>query len=142
MSSRSTTRRAAAPAPQTLAEKLLANEHERHAARLACIKRMQARLALLDAFMPALNAAGISLHSDDITDWGTKSLYLGSGLLDHKRNAKLANVLLAEGMRVDARKEYDYGTQDVRLELVKGRLRVSISIHGSAKHLLEVPACA
>lgn len=140
MSSRSPARRDAAPEP--LGAQLLAYEHAHHAARLASIKRMAARLALLDAFMPALAAAGIVLHPDEVRDWGGKAIYLGSSILDHTRNARLANVLLAAGMRVDVRQEYEYGTQDVRLELVKGRLRVSINIDGRAKHLLEVPACA
>lgn len=125
---------------RTLAESLLAYEHGRHADRLASIKRMGARLALLDAFMPAIAAAGIVLNLDDVREWGGKTIYLGSGLLDHSRNAKLANVLLACGMRVAERKEYDYGHGDVRLELVKGRLCVSLSIDGRSKHLLEVPA--
>lgn len=140
MSSRSTTRRDEAPKP--LGAQLLAYEHARHADRLAGIKRMAARLALLDAFMPAIAAAGIVLNLDEVRDWGSKAIYLGSGVLDRTRNVKLANVLMAAGMRVDVRKEYDYGDRDLRLELVKGRLRVSINIDGRAKHLLEVPACA
>lgn len=126
---------------RTLAESLLAYEHGRHADRLAAIKRMGARLALLDAFMPAIAAAGIVLNLDEIHDYRVgKTIYLGSGFPDHSRNAKLANVLLACGMRVADRKEYDYGHGDVRLDLVKGRLRVSLSIDGRSKHLLEVPA--
>lgn len=140
MSSRSTIRRAEAPKP--LGDQMLAFEHARHADRLAAIKRMAARLALLDAFMPALGAAGMVLNLDEVTDWGGKAIYLGSGILDHTRNAKLANLLMAGGMRVESRKDYDFGAKDVRLELVKGRLRVSINIDGRSKHLLEVPACA
>lgn len=140
MSTRTTARRNAPPKP--LAAQLLAYEHGRHADRLAAIKRMSARLALLDAFMPALAAADIVLNLDEVHDYSGKAIYLGSGILDHTRNARLANVLVRAGMRVDARKDYDYGQQDVRLELAKGRLRVSITIDGRAKHLLEVPACA
>lgn len=138
MSSRPTARQDEAPKP--LGAQLLAFELGRHADRLAAIKRMGARLVLLDAFMPAIAAAGLVLNLEDVRDWGGKTIYLGSGLLDHSRNAKLANVLLACGMRVADRKEYDYGHGDVRLELVKGRLRVSLSIDGRSKHLLEVPA--
>lgn len=138
MSSRTTARQDEAPKP--LGAQLLAFELGRHADRLAAIKRMGARLVLLDAFMPAITAAGLVLNLEDVRDWGGKTIYLGSGLLDHSRNAKLANVLLACGMRVADRKEYDYGHGDVRLELVKGRLRVSLSIDGRSKHLLEVPA--
>lgn len=140
MSSRTTISRDEAPRP--LGAQLLAFEHGRHADRLAAIKRMGTRLALLDAFMPALAAAGMVLNLDEVADWGGKTIYLGSGILDHTRNAKLANLLLAGGMRVDVRKDYDFGAKDVRLELVKGRLRVSINIDGRSKHLLEVPACA
>lgn len=138
MSKRTAARRDGATEP--LSAQLLAYEHERHAARLAAIKRMGARLVLLDAFMPDINAAGLALDLDDVHDWGGKTIYLGSGFLDHSRNAKLANVMLSCGMRVAERKEYDYGHGDVRLELVKGRLRVSLSIDGRSKHLLEVTA--
>lgn len=140
MSSRSTTRRS--DAPQPLSGQMLAFEQARHAARLATIKRMGARLALLDAFMPALAVAGIVLNLDDINDWGGKTIYLGSGIMDHARNARLANVLVAGGMRIDVRREHDHGAKDVWLELVKGRLRVAIGIDGRSKHLLEVPTCA
>ena len=138
MSSRHNARQDEAPKP--LGAQLLAFELARHADRLAAIKRMGARLVLLDAFMPAIAAAGLVLNLDDVHDWGGKTIYLGSGVLDHSRNAKLANVLLACGMRVADRKEYDYGHGDVRLELVKGHLRVSLNIDGRGKHLLEVPA--
>ncbi len=139
MSKRTAARRDEAPKP--LGAQLLAFELARHADRLAAIKRMGARLALLDAFMPAIAAAGIVLNLDEIHDyWAGKTIYLGSGFPDHSRNAKLANVLLACGMRVAERKEYDYGHGDVRLDLVKGHLRVSLSIDGRGKHLLEVPA--
>lgn len=141
MSRRTATRRDNAPeAPKPLGAQLLAYEQGRHADRLAAIKRMGARLVLLDAFMPAIAAAGIVLNLDQVNDWGGKTIYLGSGILDHSLNAKLANVLLACGMRVAERKEYDHSHKDVRLELMKGRLRVSLSIDGRSKHLLEVPA--
>ncbi len=140
MSTRTTTSRDAAALP--LAAQMLADEHGRHANRLASIKRMSTRLAILDAFMPAITAAGIELNLDEVHDWGGKTIYLGSGILDHTRNAKLANVLMASGMSPLLRTDYDYGNNDVRLELVKGRLRLSLNIDGRAKHLLKVPACA
>ncbi|RYF02260.1 MAG: hypothetical protein EOO32_00760 [Comamonadaceae bacterium] len=143
MSSRSTTRRDESPKP--LGEQMLAFEHERHADRLAAIKRMGARLVLLDAFTPAMAAAGIALNMDEVNDWGGKTVYIGSGSVDHKRNAKLVNVLVAGGMRVAERREHarSFSTfKDVRFELVKGRLRLSICVDGRATHLLEVPACA
>jgi len=138
-----TTRQTAASAPAlSLHQRMQAREIERHTARLAVIKRMQARLALLDAFMPAIEQAGISLGLDELTAWGGKSLWLSAGLLDHAAAARLVNVLAANGMEVDERKDYDGAAGGCCVRLKKGRLLVSVSVDRRSVHLLEVLACA
>lgn len=131
------------PQALSLPQRLQALEVERHAGRLTDIRRMHARLVLLDAFMPAIEAAGIFLSLGDVTDWGGKSLSLSAGLLDPKSAAKLVNVLVANGMKVDERRDWahrDLGHSTFYLK--KGRLQVSVMVDRSVGHLLEVPACA
>ena len=120
-----------------LAEAVVALENERHAARMRTIKHMGAKLAALDAFMPAITAAGIQLRLEDVTDWGGKDLWISAGLVAHAQDARLANVLVASGMRVKRRNDDEHR---VWLELVKGRLSVCMSIGTKAAHLLELPA--
>lgn len=137
-----TTRKTAASAPAlSLPERLRARELERHAGRLASIKRMHARLVLLESFLPAIEAAGICLDLEALTDWGSKSLWIGTGVLNHPADARLVNVLVANGMTVHERKDYG-GVGGSRLHLKKGRLLVTVSVNHRAVHLLEVPACA
>lgn len=136
-----TTRKTAAPAPAlSLEQRLLAIEQARHAGRLEAIKRMRARLVLLQAFMPAIEAAGIWLDLGALSDWGGKSLWISTRVLDHPAAARLVNVLVANGMTVHERK--DYGAGGSTLHLKKGRLLCTVSVDHSAVHLLEVPACA
>ena len=137
-----TTRKTAASAPKlSLEQRLLAIESARHAGRLEAIKRMRARLALLQAFIPAIDAAGIWLEMGALSDWGGKSLWISTGVLDHSAAARLVNVLVASGMSVHERKDYG-GAGGSTLHLKKGRLLVTVSVDHRAVHLLEVPACA
>lgn len=131
---------ASAPAP-SLEQRLLAIENERHKGRLEAIKRMSARLVLLEAFLPAIDAAGIWLDMAAITDWGSKVLWLSTGVLDHAASARLVNLLVANGMTVHDRKDYGNAAGST-LYLKKGRLLVMVMVDHRAVHLLEVPACA
>lgn len=135
-----TTRKTAASAQAlSLPQRLQALELERHAGRLAAIKRMHARLVLLEAFMPAIEQAGVCISLGDVTDWGGKHLSLSAGLLDRPSAAKLVNVLLANGMEVEERKDWagcDLGA--ITFYLKKGRLRVYVMVSASVAHLLEV----
>ena len=136
-----TTRKTAASAPKlSLEQRLLAIESARHAGRLEAIKRMRARLVLLEAFIPAIDAAGIWLDMGATTECGSKALWIGTGVLDHQAAARLVNVLVANGMTVHERK--DWGPSGSTLHLKKGRLIVLVSVDHRAVHLLEVPACA
>lgn len=137
-----TTRKTAASAQAlSLPQRLQALELERHAARLAAIKRMHARLVLLDAFMPAIEGAGVPLSLQDMTDWGGKTVSLSVGTLAPSWGAKLVNVLLANGMAVEERKDWPgvYGHSTFYLK--KGRLRVSVMVDARAAHLLELAPC-
>lgn len=137
-----TTRKTAVPAPAlSLEQRLLAIEQARHAGRLEAIKRMRARLLLLQAFMPAIEEAGIWLDMGALSDWGGKSLWISTGVLDHPAAARLVNVLVANGMTVHERTDYG-GAAGSTLHLKKGRLLVTVSVDHRAVHLLEVPACA
>lgn len=136
------TRKTAASAPAlSLEQRLLAIENERHKGRLEAIKRMRARLVLLEAFIPAIDAAGIWLDMGATTEWGGKALWIGTGVLDHTAAAHLVNVLVANGMTVHERKDYG-GVGGSTLHLKKGRLIVMVSVNHRAVHLLKVPACA
>ena len=134
-----TTRKTAASAQAlSLPQRLQALELERHAGRLAAIKRMHARLVLLDAFMPAIEQAGVCISLGDVTDWGGKHLSLSAGLLDRPSAAKLVNVLLANGMEVEERKDWGGASGHSTFYLKKGRLRVYVMVDARVAHLLEV----
>lgn len=134
-----TTRKtAASPQALSLPQRVQALELQRHAGRLAEIKAMHARLVLLEAFLPAIEAAGLSIAWDILHTGGGKSLWLHTGVLDHLGTAHLVNVLVANGMVVVERNDYA-GSSTVHLK--KGRLQVSTLVDHRAVHLLEVPAC-
>lgn len=136
-----TTRKTAAAVPAlSLHQRMQVCELERHKGRLAAIKRMQARLALLDAFMPAIEAANIFLDLPSLTDWSSKSLWLSTGVLNHSASAQLVNVLVAAGMAVSERKDHPGG--DATVHLKKGRLQLTVSVDRRAVHLLEASRCA
>ncbi|UZV40240.1 hypothetical protein Acica_35 [Acidovorax phage Acica] len=139
--SSSTARRAAGDPGPTLAAQALQAEEARHAGRLADIKRMDARLRMFDAFMPAVRAAGINVHGDEINCWGTSALYVGGLTLDPRRNAILEKVLREQGMEEIERKPCPTGAYTVKLK--KGRLVVSLTVeaHRLAK-AREASACA
>ena len=135
---RTTRRNAVTAQAPNLPQRLQAIELQRHAGRLANIKRMHARLMLLDALMPAIDSAGVRLSLHDMTDWGGNSLSLTTGSLDRSSEAKLVNVLLANGMRVEERKDWPGQFGHSTFYLKKGRLRVSVMVGDRVAHLLEL----
>ena len=119
-------KRKTAPPPATLYESALHKEHARHANRLATLKRMRARLALLDAYMPALKAAGLHLLIDDITDWGGKDLCVRTTyFISPKETQRLLDTLLAQGLKEVERRHH--GATDTVI-VGKGRLRIVVSV--------------
>lgn len=137
------TKKTAASAPAlSLHQRMLAIEQARHAGRLEAIQQMHARLALLDAFMPAIVEAGIWLDLAALTQWSRKALWLSTGVLDHAGAAKLVNLLTARGMAVHERVDHGDAVGGATFYLKKGRLLVAIAVDRRALPLLEVPACA
>lgn len=118
--------------PETLIQAAMRRANEVHAVRMAEIKAMEKQLALFEGLMPAIRAAGIVVHSDEISFWnfGKKCLRICAPILREQRNVTLERVLRDLGMREDGRNTYRNG--DYSLDLVKGHLRVSMT----------VPACA
>lgn len=105
----------------------LAQEHElaRHRSRLQALKAMEAKLRALDAFMPAIRAAGITISGDELNCWTFGRLYIQQPILNRKRNAELERVLRAQGMReVEVRP----GAQGYDVELKKGHLTVCMYV--------------
>ena len=135
---RTTRRNAVTAQAPNLTQRLQAIELQRHAGRMANIKRMHARLVLLDALMPAIESAGVRLSLHDMTDWGGKHLSLCTGGLDNAEAAKLVNVLLANGMEVEERKDWPGEFGHSTFYLKKGRLRVSVIVATRVEHLLEL----
>lgn len=114
-----------APPPAGLYEACLQQEYERHARRLAEIKAMKARLGLLDAFMPALQAAGVPPLLD-LSTWGGKALYVRCcHMTDPARTQKMVDTLIAAGMREVERNTYP---TFIRVVLKKGRLSLSLGV--------------
>ena len=119
--------RTPAPAPTALAAQALHAEHERHASRLAALRRMDAKLRHFEAYMPAIRAAGINVHPDDLNDWGRKVLWVSQALASPQRNATLEAVLRAQGMREIGLTHHGDGSY--RVDLSKGHLTVSLCVN-------------
>lgn len=126
---------AAQDKPASLVAQAMQFEQQNHAARMANIKHMAGKLAMLDAFMPAVLAAGLRITPDELRCHGGKNLWIGGAILDHARNARLANVLQAHGMRLQERT--DHPRAGATLTLAKGRLQIRMLIDERAVHLLE-----
>lgn len=112
-------------APLTLAQQAVQLEQARHARRLAELKAMDARLRLLDAYMPAIRAAGINVHAEELQSWCGKVVHVIAPVLNPKRNATLERVLRDCGMREVRRSDY---ATSYSVELRKGHLIVAISV--------------
>lgn len=117
------------PKPNTLEAAALQAEHVRHAARLREIAAMGAKLRALDAYMPAVRAAGADVHPDDVSHWGwgqKRALRICNATFNERRNVVLERVLREQGMRETGRNDYPGGSYTV--ELTKGHLTVSIAV--------------
>lgn len=131
---------AATAPPATLYEACLQQEQERHVRRLADIRDMKARLALLDEFVPALRAAGVAPLLAPMAAWGGKELYVRcSHMTDPVRTKKMVDTLIAAGMREVERMAY--GSYD-RVVLKKGRPLVSVLVDLPRQVPAAAPAVA
>ena len=109
----------------TLAAQAAAMEHARHARRMAELKAMHARLRLLDAYMPAIRAAGINVHGEELHSWGGRAINVMAPVLNPKRNATLERVLRDCGLREVRRSDY---LHSYSVELRKGHLIVALTV--------------
>jgi hypothetical protein len=116
--------------PRTLEELAIAKADYEHRRRLAQIKAMSKKLALLDAFLPALAERGISLRHRDInTHDKAKTLRIQSPIFG--RDNKFVDALIALGFKEIERKDSFRDEQTVTLQ--HGRwLRVSLDVKKAA----------
>lgn len=120
------------PNARSLMDAAVQAEHARHAARLAEVRKMAAKLRLLDAYMPAITAAGIELHGTELGYWSwAGAVRVLSATLNPWRNAKLEQVLRAQGMEETRREQFPDGSYTV--ELSRGPLRISLPVHVNAQ---------
>lgn len=126
--------------PATLYEACVQQEQARHRYRMAQLREMEARLRLLDAIVPALKAAGLSLILDRINPWTERELFITANhLTSHAQSQKLLDTLEAAGMEVVSRDER-FGTATVKLK--KGRLKLALFVDLPRTAPVPVPAAA
>jgi hypothetical protein len=122
--------------PRTLEELAIARADYEHRRRLAEIKAMGKKLALLDAFLPALAERGVTLNRRDIASYdGGKTLrFYGSVFED---DSKLFAALIALGFKELERK--DIYSREQKVTLKHGRaLVISLDVKKAAT---TVAAC-
>lgn len=114
--------------PRTLAELATAAADHQHRTRLAEIKAMAGKLALLDAFLPALIARGIRLQYREIHLLNKgKALRIHSVVLTP--DDALYQALTEQGFREIAREESWRGSKTDQVTLKHGRaLHVVIDV--------------
>ncbi len=100
--------------PRTLEELAIARADYEHRRRLAEIKAMSKKLALLDAFLPALAERGIKLNRRDITTYDGKTLRMPEPMFE--RDNKLSAALIDLGFREIERKDIFRDEQTVTLK--------------------------
>lgn len=109
--------------PRTLEELAIAKADYEHRRRLAEIKVLRAKLALLDQFLPALAERGINLaHRDLCTYDHGKTLRVQTAICS--RDDKLFAALIDLGFREIERK--DWGSKEEQVKLKHGRSLVLI----------------
>lgn len=104
--------------PKTLEELAIAKADYEHRRRLAEIKALRVRLALLDQFLPALTERGINLaHRDLCTYDGGKTLRVQTAICS--RDDKLFAALIDLGFREIERT--NWGSREEQVKLKHGR---------------------
>lgn len=102
--------------PRTLEELQVARADYEHKHRLAEVKAMRTKLALLDPLLPALAERGIQLARRTFCAWdGGKVLSILTGTFE-KNDDKLRDALLALGFKEIERKNYFGRTDHVVLK--------------------------
>lgn len=109
--------------PRTLEELAIAKADSEHRRRLAEIKVLRAKLALLDQFLPALAERGITLAHRDLGTYDSgKTLRIQTAICS--RDNKLYSALIDLGFREIERK--DWGSKDEQVTLKHGRSLVLV----------------
>lgn len=99
--------------PRTLEELAVARADHEHRRRLAEIKKMAAKLTLLQAFLPQLAERGIRLADRKIESWdGGATLRIASATGDNKMHAALIDL----GFREIERKHLYRNEYTVKLQ--------------------------
>lgn len=128
--------------PRTLAEKLQARADWEHARRTAELKKLAAKLALLEPLLPQLAALGAPVHDRDITLWhvhaGPAALRIPPSIFSNSDD-KLHAALLSLGFREVEASAYGNATEGVTLKLGRALL-VRITI--TQRHTATAPAPA
>jgi len=102
--------------PRTLEELQITRADYEHRRRLAEVRSMRAKLALLDPLLPALAERGIKLANRTMYAWdGGKALSIATGAFEHQDD-KLCEALLSLGFREIERKDYFGRTDHVMLK--------------------------
>lgn len=116
--------------PSTLEELACARADYEHRRRLAEIKIMAKKLALLDAFLPELAARGVSLaYRDIVTHDHGKTLRVGTVFVETSN--RLLDALIALGFKEIARKDSFRDEQTVTIK--HGRaLLISLDVKKAA----------
>ena len=109
--------------PKTLEELAIAKADSEHRRRLAEIKVLRTKLALLDHFLPALAERGINLAHRDLGTYDHgKTLRIQTAICS--RDDKLHAALIELGFREIERK--DWGGKDEQVTLKHGRSLVLV----------------
>lgn len=125
--------------PCTLEEVAIAKADYEHRRRLAEIKAMSKKLALLDEFLQALAERGIRLGSRDIGSWDSgKTLRFTCFSIS---DDKLYEALIALGFKEIQRKDWGSGLREQSVTLKHGRaLVVSMDVTKAAAPTAAVTA--
>lgn len=102
---RTATRPRSTPATSTALAQVLAHEHERHAARLAEIRRISTKLPVLDELLDALAAQRVHVDLADLRPYRRvldvpETVALRTGLFGDGHGATVAATLLRLGFKV------------------------------------------
>lgn len=121
------------PRNETLEQRAIRQEGERHALRLREIKAMSARLKALQPYVPALEAAGVMLYAPDIRVLGRqKPLHLLDGYFNRKAVKTTLDVLTRHGFKEIKRDEQRSYTDIV---IAKGHLQIRLSLDKTSEEM-------